>query len=267
MRTITIHTSINDCAIDQRTTHPCHSIRRATYNALMKRGSHTSSMNRLIGQLSRLPGIGKRSAERLAFHLLKQSSRDVLELSRAIADLKKHTKQCSICFNLTDVDPCPICTDPQRDRGLVLVVEQPSDVLSMESTGLYQGVYHVLLGRLSPLDGIGPGDLTIGALLERVRRGNAGRGEAAVSSGASAEGEADAQAMDGAKPQAAIHEVIIGTNANIESDGTALHLMQELGTLQVKVSRLARGLPYGQNVEMVSKAVLADAIQGRQAVQ
>lgn len=240
---------------------PAH--RRATYNGAMKRGSHTSSMNRLIGQLSRLPGIGKRSAERLAFHLLKQPTRDVLELSRAVADLKKHTKQCSVCFNLTDVDPCPICTDPQRDRGLVLVVEQPSDVLSMESTGLYQGVYHVLLGRLSPLDGIGPGDLTIGALLERVRRGSIQGG---TDDGADRDATGDSDSR--AKPQAAaIHEVIIGTNANIESDGTALHLMQELGTLQVKVSRLARGLPYGQNVEMVSKAVLADAIQGRQAVQ
>ncbi len=203
-------------------------------------------MNRLVEQFSRLPGIGKRSAERLAFHLLKQSDEQVAELASAIGDLKRSTKQCSVCFNLTDADPCSVCTDPNRTQGLVMVVEQPSDLLSIEQTGLYKGVFHVLMGRVAPLDGIEPGDLTIAALLERVQNGLAGTSQG-----------------DGAdRPR--IEEVIIGTNPTLEGDGTALYLVEKLTALGVRVSRLARGLPYGSNMEMVSKAVLADAMDGRQ---
>lgn len=205
-------------------------------------------MNRLVDQFSRLPGIGKRSAERLAFHLLKQSDEQVNALADAIADLKRSTRQCSVCFNLTDADPCTICTDPHRNQGLVMVVEQPSDLLSIEQTGLYKGVFHVLMGRVAPLDGIEPGDLTITALLDRVAEGQASRDNG------------------GGTDRPAIDEVIIGTNPTLEGDGTALYLVEKLTALGVKVSRLARGLPYGSNMEMVSKAVLADAMDGRQPI-
>lgn len=216
-------------------------------------------MARLVEQLSRLPGIGKRSAERLAFHLLKQSTQDCARLAQAIIDLKQSTRQCTICFNLTDVDPCPICSDPRRDRGLVLVVEQPRDLVSIEQTGLHHGVYHVLMGRIAPLDGVGPGDLTVDSLLERVRQGRQpASGEA---------GDPGAVKPAGTDAPAPIHEVIIGTNPSLEGDGTALYLTRELSKLGVKVSRLGRGLPYGSQMELVSKAVLADALQGRQSVR
>ena len=218
------------------------------YNTGMARMSSTSAMNRLVERLSRLPGIGKRSAERLAFHLIKQPADEVNALASALVEMKRNTKQCSICHNLTESDPCPVCSDPQRDAGTVLVVEQPSDVISFEQLGLFKGVYHVLMGRLAPLDGIGAGDLTIGPLLERVKRG---------------QGDAKPQAAESAHP---IHEIIIGTNATIEGDGTAMYLVQELNKLGVKVTRLARGLPYGSPMELVSKAVLADALQGRRGV-
>lgn len=217
-------------------------------------------MNRMVEQFSRLPGIGKRSAERLAFHLLKQSDEEVMALSTAIADLKRSTRQCSVCFNLTDMDPCSICSDPQRNQGLVMVVEQPSDLLTIEQTGLYKGVYHVLMGRVAPLDGIEPGDLTIDALLQRVRDGGESRTDVERAGG---NGDAD----DDAEDRPAIEEVIIGTNPTLEGDGTALYLVEKLDALGVAVSRLARGLPYGSNMEMVSKAVIADAMDGRQPMR
>src|SRR5690606_16514316 len=125
------------------------------------RGSYTSAFVRLIEQLTRLPGVGKRSAERIAFYLLKAPPEESRQIAAAINDFRSNLKVCSICCNLTEADPCPICSDPRRDRGLVLVVEQPSDVASFETTGLYRGVYHVLMGRLAPLDGLGPGELNI----------------------------------------------------------------------------------------------------------
>src|SRR5690606_2803811 len=140
---------------------------------------------------------------------------------------------CSICGHVSESDPCPICTDPQRDHGQILVVEQPSDVASLEQTGLYKGVYHVLMGRLAPLEGVGPGDLNIDRLLQRVASGG-------------------------------VREVILATNPTLEGDGTALYLAQQLGQRGVKVSRLARGLPTGSSLGTVSKAVLVDALQGRQ---
>lgn len=208
----------------------------------MSQASHTSAMNRLIQQLTRLPGIGKRSAERIAFHLLKQSPEDSFDLAAAIRDLKTNVRHCSICFNLTESDPCAICADPKRDRGLVLVVEQPSDVISLETTGMYRGTYHVLMGRLSPLEGVGPGELNIDALVKRVEVSHL---------------------PDAGAGTAPIREVILGTNPNLEGDGTSMYLASRLAKLEVKVSRLARGLPTGVSLEAVSKAVLADAIQGR----
>ncbi|MCC7193824.1 MAG: recombination protein RecR [Phycisphaeraceae bacterium] len=208
-------------------------------------------MNHLIQRLSRLPGLGKRSAERLAYHLLKQPAEEANELAGAIIDLKANVRHCAVCFNLTESLVCSICSDAQRDHSIVLVVEQPSDVISLESTGMHHGVYHVLMGRLSPLEGVGPGELNIDSLMERVKA------SAAVE-------PSSVQSKSTAVP---IREVILGTNPTLEGDGTALYLSKQLSTLGVKVSRLARGLPQGSHLELVSKAVLADAISGRQDVR
>ncbi len=197
--------------------------------------SYTQSIQNLMAQLNRLPGIGMRSAERIAFHLLKQKPEDALLLADAIRDVKTRIKHCSICFNLTEQDPCAICADPGRDAGLVCVVEQPKDLLALEAAGMYRGVYHVLLGRIAPLEGIDPEDLTIGPLLDRL----AG---------------------------AAVREVIMGTNPNLEGDGTALHIQHLMhGRFPgVAVTRLARGLPAGSSIEYANRNILADAIEGRQ---
>lgn len=186
-------------------------------------------------ELSRLPGIGMRSAERIAFHLLKQSPEEALKLADAIRDVKTRIRHCSTCYNLTEADPCGICADPSRDQSLVCVVEQPKDLLALESAGLYKGVYHVLLGRLAPLEGIEPGDLTIDPLLERLASGT-------------------------------IREVIMGTNPTMEGDGTALYIQSVAGTKfpNVQITRLARGLAAGSNIEYANRNILSDAINGRQ---
>lgn len=191
------------------------------------------SLDRLMEEFARLPGIGPRSAERLAFHILKSDKPAALALADAIRDVKSMVKHCGICFNLTEQDPCPICIDTRRDQTQVFVVEQPKDLLLLEATGLIRGVYHVLLGHIAPLDGVEPGDLTIGALLDRVRAGG-------------------------------IAEVIIATNPTIEGEGTALHIKSELASVAgVNVTRLARGLPTGSQIEYATRAVLQDAIEGR----
>src|SRR6476620_8531670 len=133
---------------------------------------YTQSVQRLMQELARLPGIGMRSAERIAFHLLKQSPEDALKLAEAIHDVKTRIRHCSICYNLTEADPCVICGDPSRDHGLVCIVEQPKDLLALESAGLYGGVYHILLGRIAPLEGVEPGDLTIEPLMDRLAKGD-----------------------------------------------------------------------------------------------
>ena len=189
-------------------------------------------MDHLIGHLSRLPGIGKRSAERIAFYLLKQPEQDVLDLAAALQQYRKDLKVCSVTGHVSESDPCSIVTDPDRDHSTVLVVEQPSDVIALEQTGTYHGSYHVLMGRLAPLDAVGPGELNIEGLLNRVRAGG-------------------------------IREVILGTNPTLEGDGTALYLAEKLRELGVSVTRLARGLPTGTSLATVSKAVLSDAIHGR----
>lgn len=196
--------------------------------------TYTHSIQNLMTELSHLPGIGMRSAERIAFHLLKQKPEDALKLADAIRDVKTRIKNCSVCFNLTESDPCSICADPSRDQGLVCVVEQPKDLLALESAGLYRGVYHVLLGRISPLEDVHPEDLTIDGLVNRVRSGQ-------------------------------VREIIMGTNPTMEGDGTALHLQGLLAEHpNVQVTRLARGLPAGSNIEYANRNILADAISGRQ---
>jgi len=197
--------------------------------------NYTQSIQNLMNQLASLPGIGARSAERIAFHLLKQSPEEAMKLADAIRDVKTRIRYCSVCFNLTEQDPCIICASPTREQGLVCVVEQPKDLLALESTGLYNGVYHVLLGRIAPLEESHPDDLTIGALIKRLESGQ-------------------------------VREVIMGTNPTVDGDGTALYIQNLIAERfpQVQVTRLARGLPAGSNIEYANKNILADAISGRQ---
>ena len=201
----------------------------------MAKARTNSAFERLTDRFSRLPGIGRRSAERIAFHLLKVSTEEAQQLADSITAFKRDLKACSVCGNVTESDPCAICTDPQRDTSKVLVVEQPSDVASLEQTGAYQGLYHVLMGRLAPLEGVGPGELNIDHLIGRVREGK-------------------------------VREVILGTNPTLEGDGTAMYLAQQLEARGVKLTRLARGLPTGSVLAGASKAVLSDAIQSRHAM-
>lgn len=209
-----------------------------------KRGpAYPRAVDALISELAHLPGIGRRSAERLAFHLLRSSTDEAMGLARAIEDVKKSVRHCGVCWNLADSDVCDVCADDSRDRATVLVVEQPKDLIALEQTGMFRGVYHVLMGRLSPLDGVGPGELTLAPLFERVD--------------------------DPAKNVAGVRvaEVILGLNPTVEGDGTALYLGEQLaGRAGVRVTRLARGLPTGSQLEYANKAVLADAIECRQRV-
>jgi recombination protein RecR len=196
---------------------------------------YAQSITTLMAELGKMPGIGPRSAERIAFHLLKQSPEEALRLADAIRDVKTRIRHCSTCHNLTEQDPCAICADGSRDHSTVCVVEQPKDLLALESAGLYRGVYHVLLGRIAPLEEMHPGDLTIDSLLTRLAAGG-------------------------------VRELIMGTNPTMDGDGTALHI-QELVREKfpaVQVTRLARGLPVGSSIEYANKSILADAISGRQ---
>lgn len=195
-----------------------------------------TSFERLTQRLAKLPGIGRRSAERIAFHLLRAPDEEVLGLAEALREFQGQLKVCSITGIVSESDPSPIATDPDRDHATILVVENPTDVMTIEQTGTYHGSYHVLLGRVSPLEGVGPGDLNVQRLMERVNAGG-------------------------------IREVILGLSPTLEGDGTALLLTEELQKLGVKVTRLARGLPAGASLGVVSKAVLTDAIHGRQGVR
>jgi len=197
--------------------------------------TYTQSIQSLMNELARLPGIGMRSAERIAFHLLKQPPEEAMKLSDAIRDVKTRIRHCSVCFNLTEQDPCSICSDGSREQGLVCIVEQPKDLLALESAGLYRGVYHVLLGRIAPLEGVEPGDLTIDPLMQRLASGK-------------------------------VREIIMGTNPTMEGDGTALYIQSLIGQRfpNVQVTRLARGLPAGSSIEYANRNILADAIAGRQ---
>jgi len=198
--------------------------------------AYTDSLNELIEQFGKLPGIGPKTAERLAFHILKTAPEEAIALAKAISDVKTNIKQCRICFNLAESDTCRICSDHRRDKNVICVVEQPRDVISLEKTGLCKWVYHVLNGHIAPLEGIEPSDLTIDELVKRVRIGG-------------------------------IEEVVMATNPNIEGDGTTLYITSVLKPLGVKITRLARGLPTGSNIEYASGSILADAILGRQQLE
>jgi recombination protein RecR len=191
-------------------------------------------MARLMQQLGKLPGIGPKSAERLAHHLLSAPRTDVLALADALRALKEQVTPCQQCCNPTEHDRCSICNDSRRDPSQICVVETPRDLTSVERSGSFRGLYHVLHGRLAPLDGVGPEHLTIDRLLARVRAGG-------------------------------VQEVIMATNPTTEGDGTALYLSSLLGPLGVRVTRLARGLPTGSSLEFANNQMLADALEGRRA--
>ncbi len=193
-------------------------------------------LTRLIKELARLPGIGPKSAERIAFHLLKENEEFARNLGELIVQARKQSFFCRECHHLCESEICAICRNPGRDQRVICVVEDPKDVISFEKTGSYRGLYHVLLGALSPLDGIGPSALKIQDLLKRIR---------------------------GKK----IEEVILATNSNTEGETTALYLSRLLQPLGVKITRIARGLPVGSNIEYVDQATLAQALEGRMVVQ
>jgi recombination protein RecR len=193
------------------------------------------SLARLKERLEELPGIGARSAERLAFHILREPRTYAAALAQAILDVKDKVTHCGTCYNLTESDPCAICADERRDHGEIWVVEQPKDVLTLEATGLVRGVYHVLMGHIAPLEGVGPEHLTLDALLKRTR------------------GES-------------VREIILALNPTLEGDGTALHIQSLLADAKVRITRPARGLAVGSQIEYASVGMLESAIRGRTPV-
>jgi recombination protein RecR len=201
--------------------------------------SYAPPVQRLVTELSKLPGVGNRTAQRLAFHILRTSNEDATALAEAIRDVKDKIGLCEVCFNLTDEPRCRICQDPRRDHGLICVVEEPSDVIPMERTHEYQGVYHVLGGALSPIDGIDPEDLKIAELLERAAAGDGG-----------------------------LREVVLATNPTTTGEATALHIAQELRgrAPHLTVTRLASGLPVGSDLEYADEVTLGKALAGRRSV-
>ncbi len=189
------------------------------------------SVEELVKKLSGFPGIGRKTAQRMAYYILNLPQDEVNSLAGAIRGVKEKIKFCSVCFNLTEEDPCPICTDDQRDHSIICVVEEPKDVLSIDQAQGYNGLYHVLGGVISPLDGIGPDELKVKELRERLKRG--------------------------------VKEVIIATNPTTEGEATALYLSKLLKTNDIKITRIARGIPIGGELEYVDKVTVSKAIEGR----
>jgi recombination protein RecR len=213
---------------------------------------YTETVNKLIEELGKLPGIGPKTAERLAFHILKSKPADAMALAQAISNVKTKIKQCKICYNFAETDTCPICSDNRRDKSRICVVEQPKDVIVLEKTGQCKWVYHVLGGHLAPLDGIEPQHLTIAQLVERVKAGGVDSATSTSSGQASS-------------PR--VQEIIMATNPNILGDGTALYISSLLKSTGVKITRLARGLATGSTLEYASSRMLADAITSRQPLE
>ncbi len=204
----------------------------------------SETVETLVEQFSKLPTVGRKTAQRLAAYVLKMPREDVVQLAEALVAVKDRVMACTICFNVTDNDPCPICASAKRDRAVICVVEEPNDVLALERTGEYRGLYHVLGGVISPLDGIGPDDLKIRELVARVA-GSAG---------------GDGLSEDADEP---VTEVILAMNPNVEGDTTAYYIGQLLGALGAQVTRIARGLPIGGDLEYADEATLSRALEGR----
>ncbi len=198
-------------------------------------GSYPKSVEKLIEEFGRLPGVGNRTAERLALHVLRAPEEEALALADAIREVKRTIRNCSVCHNLSDTDPCHICSDSRRSSGVICVVEEPKDVTAIEKSGAYKGLYHVLMGRYNPLDGMDESNLTVGKLLKRIEEGS-------------------------------VEEVIIATNPNLEGDATATLVAERLAGTGVRVSRIARGMPQGSQIEHVSGAIITDALEGRRSV-
>lgn len=194
---------------------------------------NATPVTNLIDHLGRLPGVGRKSAERLAYHLLRVSKGEALALSEAIRSVRENVCYCSVCYNLAEGEICNVCRDQGRDQTRLCIVEQPRDLMALEQAGVFRGVYHVLLGRIAPLEGVGPDQLTIDELVERVRRGN-------------------------------FVEVIMATNPNVEGDGSALYITNQLAEFPVEITRLARGITTGSVLEHTNREILADALAGRQ---
>jgi recombination protein RecR len=212
--------------------------------------AYAPPVQRLITELSKLPGIGNRTAQRLAFHILRASAEDGTALAAAVIEVKEKIGLCEVCFNLTDEPRCRICSDPRRDHAVICVVEEPSDVIPMERMHEYDGVYHVLGGALSPIEGIDPEDLKIAELIARV----------SAPSGA-------AEAPGGVEP-ASVREVVLATNPTTTGEATALHIAQELRARApaVAVTRLASGLPVGSDLEYADEVTLGKAFAGRRSL-
>ncbi len=186
----------------------------------------------LISELTKLPGIGRKSAQRLAFFILSMPEEDARGISRAIDEVKERAKFCTICFNITDKDICPICDSTSRDRGKICVVEEPSNILVIERSGCFDGLYHVLLGSISPIDGMTPDRIKIHELVERIRKGS-------------------------------VHEVILATNPNTKGEMTAQYIREALRSFPVKITRIAYGLPIGGDIEFADEVTLGKALEGR----
>lgn len=197
---------------------------------------YTESLSRLMAELGKLPGIGARTAERLALHILKAPEPEAMALAQAIQDVKRNTRHCSQCCNVTEQDPCAICSDPRRDATTLCVVEQPRDLWAIEKTGVYRGLYHVLMGRIAPLEDVHPEDLTIDRLVGRIKAGG-------------------------------VREVILYTNPDLEGDLTAQHIARVLEPLGVKITLPARGIPTGSQIEYAGETILRDALEGRREIQ
>jgi len=191
------------------------------------------AINRLIQEFSRLPGIGPKSAQRITFYLLRRPEEEARVLAEALLALKKKITLCSVCFNVTEDDPCPLCRNTERDHTALCIVEQPQDILALEHTGAYRGSYHVLHGAISPTEGVGSHDIRIRELLERLRHNQ-------------------------------VNEVILATNTNLEGEQTAMYLNQLIAPLGIRVTRLARGLPFGTELEYADDVTLTRALEGRQ---
>ncbi len=192
-------------------------------------------VQKLLDELKKLPGIGPKAAQRLVFHLIRRSEEDCRKLAQAVSNLKENLILCSICNDITNVDPCRLCQDPHRDTRLVCVVEEPFNILSIERSGQYRGLYHVLHGALSPINGIGPGDLKLKNLFDRLRQGK-------------------------------VEEVIVATNPNNEGEATALYISKLVKPLNIKISRIALGLPMGSDLEYADEVTISRAVSGRQAL-
>jgi len=196
------------------------------------------SVEKLIKSFSRLPGIGEKTASRLTYYLLKAPDEEAFQLAEALRQLKENVIFCSICRNITEEDPCDICRDPRRDRSVICIVEEPSDIRAIEASGSYRGLYHVLGGRLSPLEGVGPEELSFSALVERIEQT--------------------------APPVA---EVIVATNPSVEGDATALYIQRLLAGKNIKVTRIACGLPAGGHLEYTDSFTISQALQGRHDIE